>query len=659
MKFYMEKLILENWGPFHEKTTIDFSSNNDAPVTYILGKNGAGKTMIFNALYWCLFDSPEPNDLGSIVNKDALKNGEKQMSVRLKFHVLDDYDNRTDYAITRLLKFDVESAVDGEVIPTMIQRDFNANKYTQSSPRPQLISQKDFGSLMDNLIPPGPRQFFFLNGEKLAELFKREHFQLIESYANAISDINLIDTVINNLDETYNTLNDKYAKSSHVDKEIENEQNKLDTIEERKNGSEEWEKEITEKLKQHISLEDTLKKECGNYEELKPRLDKIEELKTEKGIMEVRYDEKFDELEKFLNNNIYLLYLEEQLEWCSNELTRLKNEDKIPPKIPSDIIDDTLSTSTCVVCKRELTEEIEAMLSTVRDQIPDKKLSDDLQKFWTEVDIKRRNLKNTKSNLGDKLKNIREINLKINKLKNEIREEKKYVPPTLDDFNSYAKFVKLNEVIETIADLQNQLERVRNTITKLSVELTKQQKSLESKLSKNSKMKEIGAKLKFVRGTKETMEKVKEQVKRSMIVHVQQYTSDGFKQLVWDPENWEDVAIADDWTVSAMTSNNFKLRCYDLSDGQRHVLGIAFMSSLGKATGNLAPFVFDSPFGRVGKEPIENIGKNLRPLMEGRQVVLLVTDTEDPNIRPYIEDIIGQNYILDRISATESESRGV
>ena len=659
MKFYMEKLTLENWGPFHEKTTIDFSSDDDAPVTYILGKNGAGKTMIFNALYWCLFDSPKPNDLGSIVNKNALKNGEKQMSVRLKFHVLDDYDNMTEYDVTRLLTFDVKYAGAGVVIPTMIQREFNANKHTQSSPRPQLISQEDFGSLMDNLIPPGPRQFFFLDGEKLAELFKREHFQLIESYANAISDINLIDTVINRLDETYGALSSKYAKSSRISKEIQTEQRKLDKIEKRKSESENWEKEIIEKLKQHSSLEDRLKTECYNYKELKPRLDKIKELETKKDRMVVRYDEKFDELKRFLNSNLHLLYLEERLEWCGNELLRLKNEEEIPPKIPSDIIDDTLSTSVCVICKREITEEIETMLNNIRNQIPDKKLSDEVQNFWREIDIKRRNLKNIKSNLKVKLEDIKETNLRVNELRNQISEEKKYVPRTLDDFNIHAKFEKLNEVTETIADLQNQLEQTRNAITSQKRAYEQQQKSLESRLRKNSKMKEIGVKLNFVREAKKTMEKVKEQVKRSMIAHVQQYTSDGFKQLVWDPENWEDVTIADDWTVSAMTSNNFKFLCYNLSEGQRHVLGIAFMSSLGKATGNLVPFVFDSPFGRISEEPIKNIGKNLRPLMEDRQVVLFITDTEDKNIRPHIEDIIGQKYILDKRSATESKIRGV
>jgi hypothetical protein len=78
------------------------------------------------------------------------------------------------------------------------------------------------------------------------------------------------------------------------------------------------------------------------------------------------------------------------------------------------------------------------------------------------------------------------------------------------------------------------------------------------------------------------------------------------------------------------------------------------MSSLGKVTGNYIPFVFDSPFGRVSRDPIEHIGKNLTKLMEGRQVVLFVTDTEDPSIRPHVKNIIGYTYIITKISGTES-----
>lgn len=154
---------------------------------------------------------------------------------------------------------------------------------------------------------------------------------MIESYANVISDINLIDIVINKLNQSYSDLNDKYAKSSRVDKEIKTEQKNLDKTKERKSRSEKWEKEIIEKLEQHRLLEDRLNKECKNYKELKPRLDEIEKLEREKGRMVERYDGKFNELKKFLNSSLYLLYLEEQLGWCSNELLRLKNEEEIPP----------------------------------------------------------------------------------------------------------------------------------------------------------------------------------------------------------------------------------------------------------------------------------------------------------------------------------------
>ncbi len=78
------------------------------------------------------------------------------------------------------------------------------------------------------------------------------------------------------------------------------------------------------------------------------------------------------------------------------------------------------------------------------------------------------------------------------------------------------------------------------------------------------------------------------------------------------------------------------------------------MSSLGKVTGNLLPFVFDSPFGRVSQDPIEKIGKNIRILMKDRQVTLLVTDTENDNIREHIAEIIGKEYNVRKISATES-----
>jgi energy-coupling factor transporter ATP-binding protein EcfA2 len=67
---------MRNWRPFHGTHRIDFSVNQDKPVTLILGPNGAGKTALLNAFTWALygeftegFEAPE-----CIVNLEATRN---------------------------------------------------------------------------------------------------------------------------------------------------------------------------------------------------------------------------------------------------------------------------------------------------------------------------------------------------------------------------------------------------------------------------------------------------------------------------------------------------------------------------------------------------------------------------------------------------------
>jgi len=90
MKLFFEELKIKNWGPFVDTNEIDFSISKEKNLVYIYGLNSSGKTNIFEALYWCLFNSPSVNDLTNIINKIALKNNDKEMSVRVKFYTLDD-----------------------------------------------------------------------------------------------------------------------------------------------------------------------------------------------------------------------------------------------------------------------------------------------------------------------------------------------------------------------------------------------------------------------------------------------------------------------------------------------------------------------------------------------------------------------------------------
>jgi DNA sulfur modification protein DndD len=81
------KLELENFRVFYGSHTIEFSHDDEAPITIIIGENGAGKTNILNAIYWIFTGQftakfEEPTNL---VNKDALDQGEKKCRARIEF----------------------------------------------------------------------------------------------------------------------------------------------------------------------------------------------------------------------------------------------------------------------------------------------------------------------------------------------------------------------------------------------------------------------------------------------------------------------------------------------------------------------------------------------------------------------------------------------
>lgn len=653
MKLNLEKLIMDNWGPFGEKTVLEFSQDENKQVTYILGKNGTGKSSIFTAIYWCLFNMPQDDDLKRIVNKEALKNGEKESYVRLKFYITDEYNIRVDYDVRRMLNYEPNGS-EGDYKPTALQSDIIINKFTQYSDKPQLVPKKEFGKLLDNLIPPGPRQFFFLDGEKLKDLFKKDHLENIESYANSISDKPLIDELISNLNKIEVTLDRKYDKLNQLGNDINKETTKLNGLNKDLLELNEREKMILQGITELTSFKQELNDFCARYKELEPHIREAKRLEELKAINEAIRKTEIGNFKTYLNKNLPILLLEPQLNWCYEELEKLREKGEIPPNIPSDILDKIISTGYCI-CEGKVSEQKRSDFKAMRSKTPDKNLIQIINNFSRDLYRKKEEISEIKNEINLKLIKLSELNLTLKQTRQDIINERGFIPNNLDDQDIINKLNRLRSIDGEIADEESRLPSVRNYISIKKEEIKKQSKIVDSKMGKDSEAKEAWDKLQFIKELIRSGQNVEEKVSDSLLAHVEQYTSQGFCQLVWDPENWKQIQITKDWMFHAITSNGFNLSSYNLSDGQRHVLGISFMSSLGKVTGNLLPFVFDSPFGRVSQDPIEKIGKNIRNLMENRQVILLVTDTENANIHKHINEIIGKEYNISKISPTESK----
>lgn len=91
----LDRLSVENFGPYYGKQSIDFATDDAANVTVVFGENEFGKTSLMNALRWVLYGRMR-NRLGEekcrleIVNAKASTEGDWRVSVSLRFHTTND-----------------------------------------------------------------------------------------------------------------------------------------------------------------------------------------------------------------------------------------------------------------------------------------------------------------------------------------------------------------------------------------------------------------------------------------------------------------------------------------------------------------------------------------------------------------------------------------
>ena len=51
----LQKIVLENYGIYQDQNVFDFATTKDKPIILCGGKNGGGKTTLFESVMLCLY----------------------------------------------------------------------------------------------------------------------------------------------------------------------------------------------------------------------------------------------------------------------------------------------------------------------------------------------------------------------------------------------------------------------------------------------------------------------------------------------------------------------------------------------------------------------------------------------------------------------------
>ena len=163
----IKRISLYNIGPYVGINTFDFAVARDQNIVLIGGKNGAGKTTFFKAIKTCLYgckvwgyDAPG-KDYYSII------------SGLVNFKTM--YDNMSSAYVEIDLVFD-----DGKQVNTYtLRREWkkvktSLSEYFQIRKNEELIlgaEEDDFVNYLLSVIPPDMFNFYFFDGESIAEFF--------------------------------------------------------------------------------------------------------------------------------------------------------------------------------------------------------------------------------------------------------------------------------------------------------------------------------------------------------------------------------------------------------------------------------------------------------------------------------------------------------
>jgi DNA sulfur modification protein DndD len=638
----IRKLELQNYRQYINQT-IDFNYTPDNNICIIKGRNGFGKSNLFNAINWCFFEREEHLKPENNLNPEPICNTQKLQALAVDESIttsvkilLDTPEGPKQLERTQITVKNPDGSIKTAPSSFIISECFGTN--WAIAPYPEFI--------ISRILPYHMRNFFFIDGEQLRALFQKILPEQIRSAIFDLSQISLLQTTIDHLSSFKSSLRQEVKDipdlkaaellMNRVEGEIKQEQLEYDKLSEQHNQATVKRNQIDADIKN-----------CGNKDiyELETRR---EELKNQISFLERKIQETQDDCSKYLFAIAPLILCRKAILKTLDIITKAQEIGSYPPPMPHRaLIDHILKTKKCI-CTTDLNnKESESILKLLEDM-----------KEHTHVEQIARDINQLQVLLSQTKTEYCRFDFKIKSYQSQLAE--------------------LNEHRET---LQKQLKEILTQITNTDIEKVKRLNDMRSEFSSEidrifSRMNQLKASIDYKNSIKQDAEKrynqlllkqkqgamVKKRIdlcdkcidlfdciKNKLMGEIRQetdtYTREYFSKLV-SAKQFDRIAILEDYNL--LIERNGYNCIYYLSAAETLCLGYSFMAALRKSSGFIAPIIIDTPLAKVDSEYRANIADWMKKSLGTAQVILLVTNVEYTEaFRKEILTKLGQEFLID------------
>ena len=665
-KMKILSIEIQNFLSFYDSNMFKFE---DGP-TIIIGQNKTGKSKLFDAFNWALYEKAFKTEeenwektkdwKDEIVNKYAkhlCKESDSVMAQVVLELIGDDDDS---YIIDRSYRI---SKVNGKWdCPDNTELNFckiysdtgNSDPYYDKAAQDEILS----------LFPENLSKYFLFQGENIGQimsLHKRSAFRLA---LNDLSQIKVFEIIRNSVNKTFNKIQDEFLNKESEDKQV-TEQKKIlssdvESLSQLINSySEQLETAKNEKRIANEELENVVGK-LDQYNEIS---EKIQEIKG----LNVSIKNAFEDRKRIINNASKSLFdnwmfagSEKMIEKFLNIHKKGVKEKKYPERILQDFLREMLSEEVCKVCLTKAPKNSRKYKNISR-LLDDNALNEDIAVINTLVSNASMYLKDVKE-IRNEIRNfendITKIDDSVKSLKNSVlikeKELKELVPK---------KNIKLEE-IENIEKLKDSRNKIIADLRKLGDnEILVNNKLLQYKEQKRLKNQELQELVERIGTTKEKARaKLAEKVKNIGDKFYETF----YKKLINDIEKEANNCYLRMTELNRAISGRVKIdsenneiytvdeegvRIFNINQANKVSLQISFIAAIlavsNKFWNRYFPFIADAPISALGgdnKVPaIDTISKIFK-----QSIILLKDDVLSNNQKAIQDDPVRRMIIQDK-----------
>jgi len=623
---------------------LQFAVSPDKNVTLIHGAMGAGKTKLFNAIQWCFYGEEEYDEKVSsnkdIMNSIAKKESENKGSSETKVEIVFEHEKDRYHAARKFSSFNgsVENKDSLLLLKAEQMGDYNP------------VDNPDVE--MNSILSKSLRKYFMFDGEKIQNYSKYGHeIEIREAIKGLLGfdDIEQTVSILSKIDDDYNRNIQKSTKS----KELQDTIGKVNAIKNKVLSLEEEIKNKEDEILRGQKLIQKLDKEQAAIVQVKEYIEKQEKLKDQFASREVKRKALRDDIISS-TENIYVTLLDDIFKEATTIYESLEQKGEIPAPIRAEFIKRLLDEEECI-CKRSLKKGLdEQAINELMNLF--KKQNTQLDNLVTKVPSDLSDLKSeaviTRVNVLQKIKDDSILQTEMKDINDKLKEISDY----LRDSDAETVALKEKEKIKTEEILDRvKVDKVRCEFEKerLEEELIAYEKTKTKLLENETETQELKRHQFYTSEIREQLSSLYRIYEGETKEKVRQATQDIFSKFMWKKDHYRDVIIQSDYVLDVHDRNE-RLAREGLSAGERQCFSLAFVIALARVTGKEAPFIVDTPLGRISRDPGELIDPRVKILeaLPGllEQVVLFVTFEEvregeetEKAISPYV----GARYKLE------------